>query len=301
MPADAGTTDTEPKQGALADVTFGLDVTVPAGGEMLRCVYGTFPTDRGVIAVPSAESHFTPGSHHLLAYRTALKSIPDGRTGVWDCSDGAWVLQERGSYYEAQQPNAHHELPAGVAHEFQPGEIVILQAHYVNATDADLNAHAELTMHTVDVATVEQEAGSIMFSDPNIVVPAHSRARVTMTCALPSDINPALLWSHMHSRGIHFEASTDDESAAEKLGMLYNGDDWSEPQAREFPSDPAVVLHAGSHITFSCDYENNSDKPFVYGQSAETNEMCILHGMYYPRMATAGELCVGGVTSRSML
>ena len=284
----------------LPDVKFKLDAVVPAGTETLKCIYGAFPTNRGVIAVPSAESHFTPGSHHLLAYRSDLKSIPVGQTGVWDCSDGSWVLHQRGSYYEAQQPDAHRELPAGVAHEFQPGEVIILQAHYVNTKNVELSAHVELTLHTIDVGEVEQEAGSLIFSDSNILVPPHSRARVTMTCPIARDINPALLWSHMHKRGVHFEATTDDESAADVLGMLYESNDWSEPQPREFPSE-GVVLHAGSHITFSCDFENDGNDTFVYGNSAEDNEMCILHGMYWPRMPSNAEQCFGGVTSVAQL
>lgn len=309
-PQDAGSMEPEPEPVSdagmmippvkgLPDVKFSMEVVVPAGGEVLKCLYGRFPSNRGVVAVPSAESHYTPGSHHLLAYRSDLDEIPFGQEGVWDCSDGSWLLHARGSYYEAQQPDAHRELPAGVAHEFDPGEVIILQAHYLNSKSTALTAKVELTLHTVDPDTVEHEAGSIIFSDSNIVVGPHSRARVTMTCPITRDINPALLWSHMHSRGVHFEATTDDESAAEALGKLYVSNDWSEPEPREFPE--GVLLHAGSHITFTCDYENDTNDTFIYGQSAEDNEMCILHGMYWPRMSGSAETCIGGVTSRSPL
>jgi hypothetical protein len=35
----------------------------------------------------------------------------------------------------------------------------------------------------------------------------------------------------------------------------------------------------------------------VQGQSAATNEMCILHGMYWPRLDSATELCLSGQSS----
>lgn len=285
----------------LPDVQFMMDIDVPAGVEFLKCMYGAFPTDRGVIAVPSAESHYTPGSHHILAYRSDLTSIPDGQTGVWDCSDGAWMMHETGSYYEAQQPDARRDLPAGVAHKFQPGEIVILQSHYVNTTDKDIAAHVVLTMHTVDLQTIQYEAGTILFSNVRIDIAPHSKARVTMTCPIAQDINPALLWSHMHKRALGFVATTDDSAAAATLGTLYSQDDWSEPQPREYPTSPPVTLHAGSHITFSCDYQNDSDATFTYGNSAETNEMCILHGMYWPRMPSMNEQCFGGMSTQTSL
>jgi hypothetical protein len=289
-----------PPPGALADIQFEMASTVPPGGETLMCIYAQMPTDRGVIAVPAAESVFTPGSHHLLAYRSDLTAIPDGQTGVvWPCTDGTWMVHERGSYYEAQQPMSSRELPPGVAHRFQPGEVVIIQTHYLNPNTDPLDAHAQLTLHTVDVATVPNEAGSIIFTNANISVPPGGKSRSTMICTLPTDIHPALLWSHMHKQGINFVATTDDQAAAATLGVLYTDTNWDEPNPRSYPYDPPATLHANTHVTFSCDYANPNSYTLTFGQSAEKNEMCILHGMYWPRMSTSGEGCSGGMTSRS--
>jgi hypothetical protein len=298
----AGSAGSAPLAGALPDITFTLDTLVPAGKELLECEYVAMPSDRGTIAVPSAESHFTPGSHHLLAYRTDLTTLPTDQVGVWDCTNGGWAQHDRGSYYEAQQPDSHRELPPGVAHEFKPGEVLLLQSHYVNTTDADVDAHVVLTLHTVDISTITQEAGSIIFSNANISIAPHSKLRVTMTCPIPSDFHPAELWSHMHKDAVNFVANTSDTTQAAVLGdSLYQESDWSEPQPRMYPYDPPVTLHAGSTVTFSCDFDNETDNTITYGDSALTNEMCILHGMYWPRMASSAEMCMGGKTSRMVL
>ena len=288
----------------LPDIVFNLDVIIPMGAELLECKYVQMPLDRGVIAVPAAESHYTSGSHHLLAYRTDLTSIPLGQEGTWNCNNGGSFLHNKGSYYEAQQPDSHRELPPGIAHKFQPGEVVLLESHYVNTTGGALDAHVSLTLHTMDVAKVEQEAGTIIFNNLNISVPAHQKQRVTMTCTLPADFHPAALWSHMHKQGINFVATTDDAEAAAALGdSLYTEPSWSEPQPRIYPYDPPITIHAGKKITFSCDYENNTDRILTFGESAVTNEMCLLHGMYWPRMpaGSGGEGCRGGVTTRTAL
>ena len=284
---------------ALEDqIKFEMDLRVPAGAELHRCFYAQFPTDRGTIAVPKVESHYTPGSHHLLAYRSELTAIPANGTGLLDCLSSGATARQRGSYYEAQQPDEQRELPAGIAHLFEPGEILVLEAHYINPTDNEVDAHVEMITHTMDPKDVKQEAGSIFFNNVNINVPPQGTARSEMTCTLPQDINLALLWSHMHERGVRFVAETDDAQAAEVLGTLYEERDWSHPKSRVYPSDPPVILHAGTHITFGCDFENNTDKAFRFGVSAETNEMCILHGMYWPRMPRAAEQCLGGMASR---
>jgi hypothetical protein len=291
--------------GALPDITFQMQSTVSPGGETLMCAWQQMPSDRGVIAVPSAESQFTAGSHHLLAYRSDLTALPDGQTAgtAWACSDGAWMSHMRGSYYEAQQPESRRDLPPGVAHRFQAGEVVIMQTHYLNAGSDPLDAHAKLTLHTVEVATVPQEAGSIIWSDVNINVAAGAKGRATLTCPVPSDIHPALLWSHMHKQGSNFVATTDDQAAATALGgNLYAENDWDEPHPRAYPYDPPITLHAGTHVTFSCDFSNPNSYALTFGQSAEKNEMCILHGMYWPRMtSTSAEQCFGGTSTRSSL
>jgi hypothetical protein len=146
---------------------------------------------------------------------------------------------------------------------------------------------------------VEQEAGTIYFNDVNINIPPHAKGGTSMSCELPQDISLALLWSHMHARGTHFIVTTDDEEAAAILGTLYEESDWSEPKARVYPSDPPVVIHAGKHIDFACEFQNDTDQAFRFGLSASTNEMCILHGMYWPRMPLTGEQCRGGKTTRT--
>ena len=287
----------------LPDVAFEIDVRVDPGEELLRCQYAQMPLDRGIVAVPAVESHYTPGSHHLLAYRTDLNNIPLGQDGDWECYSGGFLQHNRGSYYEAQEPDSYRELPPGIAHKFEPGEVVILQTHYVNASTEALDAHVALTLHTVNPAEVEQEAGSIIFSNTNISVPPHGKQRVTMTCKIPFDIHPAQLWSHMHKWGTRFVATTDDSEAAVALGdSLYTELSWNEPKPRTYPHDPPITIRAGKTITFSCDFENDTNNTLKYGDSAVTNEMCLLHGTYWPRMAmSAGERCQGGVTSRTPL
>jgi hypothetical protein len=57
------------------------------------------------------------------------------------------------------------------------------------------------------------------------------------------------------------------------------------------------MLHAGTHITYSCDYDNPRDTTLVFGNSAEKNEMCLLHGMYWPRLDGATERCTNGTST----
>jgi hypothetical protein len=293
-PPRSGPPEADP---SLPDVTFSIDGHVDPGGEIIGCLYVAMPLDRGLIAVPRAESHYTPGSHHFLVYRTTYDSIPPGGGVAHACTDAQQVVGIAGTYYEAQVPDEHRELPKGVAHVFRPGEVLLLTAHYLNTTERGFDTHVDFRLNTMDVRDVLFEAGSIFFYNPIINIPPASVVTVTRRCPLPTDINVALLWSHMHSRGVAFKATTDDSQAAERLGDLYATSTWAEPVPRDFPEDPPATLRAGSTIEYSCTYDNTTTRTIVAGQSAAINEMCILHGMYWPRADSATERCTFG-TSR---
>jgi hypothetical protein len=292
-PADASSAP----DAAGPDVVFTMDGHVDAGSEAFGCLYVRMPTDRGTIAVPSAESHYTPGSHHFLVYRTSYTDMPDGGATAHPCTDAEQIEDITGTYYEAQTPSARRDLPPGVAHLFKPGEILLLTAHYLDSGAAGYDTHVTFQLHTVDPSTIAHEAGSVFFYNWDISIPPMSQVTVTRTCPIPKDVNLALLWSHMHSRGIAFKATTDDAVAAQQAGDLYDSNTWNEPTPRAFGESPPVVVHGGSTITYSCTYRNTTDSTFVQGPSAATNEMCILHGMYWPRLDTTTELCLDGTGS----
>jgi hypothetical protein len=297
--ANGAVADAAVADGGLPDIVFGMTGHVDANGEVLDCVYVRMPSDRGEIAVPSAESTFTPGSHHFLVFRTSYDDIPTGGDSVHTCTDSEQITGVTGSYYEAQTPMATRTLPPGVAHVFKPGEVLLMTAHYLNVTATGFDTAVAFRLHTEDISLVQHEAGSIFFYNPSIDVPPFSEVTVTRTCPLDADIDLALLWSHMHSRGIQFQATSSDPVAAQQAGDLYDSTTWSEPSPRTFPYAPPVTLHSGSSITYSCTYRNTTAQTFVAGQSAATNEMCILHGMYWPRLDSMTEMCYGGTSSMS--
>jgi hypothetical protein len=279
---------------ALEDVEFGMGAHIGAGVETQKCVYVAMPADRGVIAVPSAESHYTPGSHHFLVYRTGKTEVPEGGGEIHECGAAELINDLQGTYYEAQRPDDSRTLPDGVAHLFQPGEVLLLTSHYLNTTEEDIDASMTFTLHTIDAGDVDQEAGSIFFYNYNIALPPNSQTTVRRTCPIPEEMNLAILWSHMHWRGTGFRAKTDDAAIVDRIGDLYDSETWNEPPPRDFPNDPPVTLHAGATVTYECDFSNDTAETVVQGPSAETNEMCILHGMYWPRQDPSVELCLQG-------
>lgn len=309
-----------PEPPGLPDLVFSMHGAIEAGAEAMFCQYVQMPTD-ATTAVPSAESHYTPGSHHFLVFRTNLTSIPAGGDQSHVCGEpdntiavagekngigsGESGKGSTGSYYEAQVPNSRRDLPPGVAHVFKPGEILIMTAHYFNATSEPIDSKIEFRLHRMDPAGVKSEAGTFFLLNTSLNIQPHTEATFTRACPITKDINLGLLWSHMHARGWSFKAWTDDPIAMKQLGGMEvydqpGPDGWEDPVIRTYPSDPPIVLHAGSNLTISCTYHNTTDQTFKFGQSADTAEMCLLHGMYYPRLDGATERCTNGTSTSTM-
>lgn len=295
---DAGDSAPAPVTESGEPLTFVMKGHVDAGGEIQNCMYIQLPMD-ATTAVFRAESHYSPGSHHFLVYRQGQVDLGPEDTTEHLCSPAEEGGNFKPTYYEAQAPDSVRALPPGVAHVFQPGEVLLLTSHYLNTTEKDLDTEVTFILHTMRAEDVEQEAGSIFFYNPTISIPPSSSVTTTRTCPIGADINLALLWSHMHSRGVDFMATTDDSSASDAAGALYETTEWSEPSPRAFAYNPPVTLHAGSSITYACTFQNQSDTTIVQGLSARTNEMCILHGMYWPRTDAQTEACLMGQSASS--
>ena len=56
--------------------------------------------------------------------------------------------------------------------------------------------------------------------------------------------------------------------------------DWDHPTPQLF--SPPLALGNDTEITWTCSYDNRFDVPLSFGESAATNEMCILGGTFFP-------------------
>ena len=80
----------------LQTVSFQMQETVPAGGEIFDCQYVQLPDAKAWLV--AAQHNYTPGSHHLLLYTTDLTSIPAGG------GPGSGLLRGHGQQHHERRP-----------------------------------------------------------------------------------------------------------------------------------------------------------------------------------------------------
>jgi hypothetical protein len=248
-----------PQHGDTVTLTM-KPFTVGAGQERYVCQDFANPFG-GEAAIARFASHLSAGAHHLLVFYKAgaRDSAPA------DCSGSEFAAGPYGS----QRPDDELVYPDGVAARAAAGDGFRLQAHFLNATAAPLEAHVSVEMTRGSLGT--QPAAVLFFDNLDIAVPPGG-ATVSKTCTLPWDVNLLQASGHMHRHGTRFFARTPSVT-------LY---DVAATDAPPSGFDPPLPLLAGTAITFSCTYDNSGATPLTYGESALTNEMCIFSAQFYP-------------------
>jgi hypothetical protein len=278
--SDAGSDVSSPPNGFAHDVVLSVALTVPPGAELHQCQYLRLPEGADLDVVRIAHQ-YTPGSHHFLLYRTDLTSIPADATGQYDCTRGDEPIMDhaRGVLYAAQSTRGDFPFPPGVGLTLEGGAVVLFQTHYINAGASDLAVRVDLGLDTAPPETIQQKAGFLLFYDPFIDVPARGTASSGIRCPIPSDINLLTGVTHYHQRGTGMKVYVDPAAGAPPSTPLFETHDWDHPATFAGP----VPIEAGSTVRFGCEFDNASGADEIFqGPNAQTSEMCVFAGLYYP-------------------
>jgi hypothetical protein len=273
---------------AGAGIQYRVTSTIAPGQEVERCKLVVAPPEG--LTIQRDEVRFSPGSHHVLLYKTPYKEIPkETRRGVpidaaevHDCSDGAgdsWnvtgILAGSQSF---EGDTILGSLPEGVAIKVEPGAVLVMNTHYLNASSEPLLADARINLHTIPPEDAKEEASILFFYNGVIHVPANSSASARMRCPISRDISIVSLQSHMHRRGVGFSASL-VRAEGGAMEEIYAHNEWEQVPAKVF--DPLLSIKAGEALDFRCDYANTESRDVIQGLTTK-DEMCVLLAPYYP-------------------
>jgi hypothetical protein len=300
------------------------DFDVPAGTEVQDCYFVDVPDinagadvwiGRTVIGV-------NPGSHHVNLFRvrtivaldpakgdpvklgtldaTVVRSGECFKSGNW--SDWPLVVNSQSSTAEA--PPTDWQLPTGVAYRFHPGEKLMLQVHYVNATTQKTPSTGRVAINlykSPDAAP--EELGTLFASQQSIrVCASNPTPSFSGGCRFnPGTFHIAAVNGHFHSRGTRFRVFTwDGRSAGEPNASdeIYESTRWDDPPMTRGLD---VVPPVNGGIRWTCEYQwrqpevgcdalNAADKSpnkdccYTFGPHVDVNEHCNVFVYYWPKV-----------------
>jgi hypothetical protein len=162
----------------------------------------------------------------------------------------------------------------------QAHQVLMLQAHYLNPTNADIAATIRAGFDTAPASQIREQAGFLLFYDPFIYVPAQGTATTGIRCSVPRDINIITASTHYHQRGTGMRAFVDPSMSQPNSTPFLETHDWEHPVDFHGP----MSVTAGSVFRTECAYSNSDSVDVFQGPNAATSEMCVLFGLYYPRI-----------------
>jgi len=263
-------------------VQYQMTTKLEPGTEVEHCKFVQAPAEG--MYVNRDEVRFTQGSHHFLLYETPYTTIPtkgeDGAaidsSGVFDCSAGATQNFQVTKLIAGSQNadgDAFLSFPSDVAMPVEPGRVLLMNAHYINATAGVLEPEVRVNLYTIPKEQVKEEGDILFWYNAFIKVGAKSTGRANMKCQIQDDITLMNVQSHMHARGTGYEAKIVGSEP------FYTNAKWEDVPVKSF--DGGMKIAAGTWIDYRCDY-NNAAASDVFQGPRSTDEMCMLIGSYYP-------------------
>jgi hypothetical protein len=302
---------------------------VPQGAEIQDCYFFRVPDLAGGadLMIDRVALGLNTGSHHMNVFRVKTIVGLDPAAGApidlggvqgtvirgddagiqcWKSVNWAdWPLVSNSQQSAADQQLIDWRLPAGVATRLAPGELLMLQIHYVNARDqvtpfagrAGANFYRSTDGDTQELGTLfaTQQSIRVCRSTPK---PSYSGA-----CALPAGAYTVTAANgHFHSRGRRFRVYGWDGTSTTRPGddaLFYDSSDWAEP---DMEIDLDVALPTSGGVWWTCDYQwtapaggceavdardpqHANDCCYTFGPIVEASEHCNLFLYYYPKIA----------------
>jgi hypothetical protein len=255
-------------------------LTIEPYTESMTCTVYTYEgPDVGVHSVASYQSDY---GHHAVMLRTELDEddYPDGEN--FDCTDADSVVMTNSApiILSGSGITGSYSLPEGMAANFERGDRVLLQSHYVNSTENAIRVQDAVNLGYLPEDEVEIWASSFAHLLLDHPIPGGGvETTHSVACEWDDEVSLLFLSGHMHEQGDHIEI---DMLRDGETTRLYELSEWlpehrDDPPVNDYSADPFQVF-PGDVFTTTCTWVNETDEELNF-----PNEMCVSFGMLYPQ------------------
>jgi hypothetical protein len=217
--------------------------------------------------------------HHLGVFTDLVGTEKDGTR---ECAEmGIW-----GFVYGSGVGTGALTLPDGVAMPVDAATGVILQIHFLNATNQPIDSSTTVDLLLAGPNEVTQASGNALVGTTSITLPPHTTTNVDSKCnSHPLLSHVFAAFPHMHKLG----ASIVVTAGAGGTQPVVNLPSWNFGNQAMIDIQPAIQLDQDTPIQTRCSYDNTTDQTVQFGLHT-SNEMCVVVLYYWPQMAGTGGL-----------
>src|SRR5262245_41496606 len=254
-------------------LTTGVFPVIPSS-EVQDCYYFQAPV-AAAMDVHRLEVAQNPGSHHMNLFRFvgATSGHTDGeiQRGCWDAvAFETWDLVFNSQTFGVND----WTLPPGVSHHIEPGDMFMLQTHYVNAATQQTalgRGKVIINFYQAEPADAQYRLGSMFANNRGIRIEPQSDASFTTQCLVPQDATFVAAAGHFHSRGIEFDIGTITNANGDGYNQIYVSHSWNSPPWGTFDGVP---VPGGGGLQYTCKFHNTTDQLILFGPHVEYQEHC---------------------------
>jgi hypothetical protein len=250
---------------------------VPAGQQILQCQWVSAPVDHDVDIIATAGEQ-TTGGHHAILY-ASTEAAPIGTSRECNYGDLASVRYLGGIGGEGTT-GAAANLPPGVAYRLRKGFALMVNTHYINATEAPMDGQTVLDVKYADVDPSRLAASMFTNLDTNdIVIPANQHFALDVNCTMKQDIPLFLFGNHMHKLGTSIFTEVTHAATMSKEPVIQDPT-WTEefvfnPRVTTWPPAAPYMLKQGDTLHTHCEWNNTGSDIITF-----PTEMCVGFGFF---------------------
>lgn len=245
-------------------------------GDSFTCFYTDVFSPAELSVYAARGTQFTGGHHIIAHYANEPREV-----GYHPCTDEEMtnLHQIAGSAGagSSESPIALHD---GLALKVPAGKQFVLQAHYINATDAPMTVNDTVTLLMMKPEDVRAYVNYFVTNDDSFEIPAQANYSHTTYCTLERDLDVVLTLGHMHEEGRRYTLEVVD--AAGTVMDTLRDEAWtpsftSHPPLTKYPADAPLHLPAGTRLRQTCEWDNTTAQPLLFPR-----EMCLAFMYYFP-------------------
>ncbi len=252
---------------------LGKPFTVQPGEDVFMCVYLSEELSAD-INMSSMQAYQMSGGHHII-----LSSVTDNyqpETDVHICDDSEMTNHRPIGVGGA---NASVDAPSGVAFLAPGGKRLVIQSHYINATDEPIEVMDAVNLIAID-GTPDALAAMMVLNDLTLELPPGVTTTREMECTVSETSKVFMLTGHTHEWGRNFALSLTRAGTTDKE-LLYAAEAGpgfrDEPPMKTYPEDNVLQLEPGDKLSMKCEWFNDENAAIYFPK-----EMCSAPLFYYP-------------------
>jgi hypothetical protein len=245
---------------------------IPPGTDETLCTYLGYDNASDLDITAYMGFQTAVGGHHVILYSTVNHHAED----THPCNEADMIDARYLGGGGAESPAV--PLPAGIVMRMPAHTQIMIQHHWINATDGPIDGQAAFNV-TIEPSSPANTVTQLFTNVTTNITLAPGPGSAHAQCTVGRDLSFFMLGGHAHELGKHVSIEVTPASATPT--MIYDTA-WDatyqfNPPRNYYPVAQPFTLHAGDQIAVDCTYDNTTGAEVMFPR-----EMCVAWGYFFP-------------------